>query len=37
MTYRLFFGKEEKNFGDLMKINPIKLPGFDVMIAGFPC
>lgn len=37
MTYRLFFGEEEKNFGDLMKINPIKLPSFDLMIAGFPC
>jgi DNA (cytosine-5)-methyltransferase 1 len=36
-TYRLFFGEEEKNFGDLMKIDPVELPDFDVMIAGFPC
>ena len=36
-TYRLFFGDEEKNYGDLMKINPNDLPDFDLMIAGFPC
>ena len=36
-TYRLFFGEEEKNYGDLMKINPNDLPDFDLMIAGFPC
>ncbi|MDO8555417.1 MAG: DNA (cytosine-5-)-methyltransferase [bacterium] len=36
-TYREFFGQEEKNFGDLMKINPNDLPNFDLMIAGFPC
>lgn len=36
-TYREFFGKEEKNHGDLMKINPDHLPNFDVMVAGFPC
>lgn len=36
-TYRLFFGEEEENFGDLMKINPTNLPDFDLMIAGFPC
>jgi DNA (cytosine-5)-methyltransferase 1 len=36
-TYRLFFGEEEKNFGDLMKIDPLELPDFDLMIAGFPC
>jgi DNA (cytosine-5)-methyltransferase 1 len=36
-TYRLFFGEHEKNFGDLMRINPIDLPDFDLMIAGFPC
>lgn len=36
-TYRLFFGNEETNFGDLMKNNPEKLPDFDLMIAGFPC
>lgn len=36
-TYREFFGDDEKNYGDLMKINPADLPDFDVMIAGFPC
>lgn len=36
-TYREFFGEEEKNYGDLMKINPKDLPDFDLMIAGFPC
>jgi DNA (cytosine-5)-methyltransferase 1 len=36
-TYRLFFGEDEKNYGDLMKINTQELPDFDVMIAGFPC
>ncbi|EKE21993.1 MAG: hypothetical protein ACD_7C00083G0006 [uncultured bacterium] len=36
-TYREFFGQEEKNHGDLMKINPTELPDFDLMIAGFPC
>ena len=36
-TYREFFGLEEKNHGDLMKIDPKNLPDFDLMIAGFPC
>ena len=36
-TYRKFFGQEEKNYGDLMKINSDDLPNFDLMIAGFPC
>ncbi|MFH1611905.1 MAG: DNA (cytosine-5-)-methyltransferase [bacterium] len=36
-TYRLFFGEDEQNYGDLMKIAPEKLPDFDLMIAGFPC
>lgn len=36
-TYREFFGKDEINYGDLTKINPSKLPDFDLMIAGFPC
>jgi len=36
-TYREFFGQEEKNYGDLMKINYNDLPDFDLMIAGFPC
>jgi DNA (cytosine-5)-methyltransferase 1 len=36
-TYRTFFGDEEKNFGDLTKINSTELPNFDFLIAGFPC
>jgi DNA (cytosine-5)-methyltransferase 1 len=36
-TYREFFGEDEKNHGDLTKINPNNLPDFDLMIAGFPC
>src|SRR3989338_10597484 len=36
-TYREFFGQEEKNFDDLMKIDANELPNFDLMIAGFPC
>ncbi len=36
-TYRLFFGEDEKNYWDLTKIDPEKLPDFDVMVWGFPC
>ena len=36
-TYRLFFGTEEKNYGDLMAIDTKTLPDFDVLIGGFPC
>ncbi|PIP24240.1 MAG: DNA (cytosine-5-)-methyltransferase [Candidatus Nealsonbacteria bacterium CG02_land_8_20_14_3_00_37_10] len=36
-TYREFFGENEPNYGNLMKINPKDLPDFDLMIAGFPC
>ena len=36
-TYREFFGEDEKNHGDLTKINTNDLPDFDLMIAGFPC
>jgi DNA (cytosine-5)-methyltransferase 1 len=36
-TYREFFGHDEKNYGDLMKIDPSVLPNFDIMVAGFPC
>jgi len=36
-TYRTYFGDAEKNFGDLMKINPKDLPNFDFMVGGFPC
>ncbi len=36
-TYRLFFDNNERNYGDLTKINPIELPDFDFLIGGFPC
>jgi len=36
-TYKHFFGENETNYGDLMKLNPNDLPDFDLMIAGFPC
>lgn len=36
-TYRLFFGEEEKNYGDLMCIDTKNLPDFDILIGGFPC
>ncbi len=36
-TYRLFFGEDEKNYGDLMSINTKELPDFDILIGGFPC
>lgn len=37
VTYRKFFGEKEINHGDLTKIDPQKLPDFEMMIAGFPC
>ena len=36
-TYREFFGNDETNYGNLMKIDSKDLPNFDLMIAGFPC
>lgn len=36
-TYKLFYGNDEENFGDLTKIIPTDLPDFDFLIAGFPC
>ncbi len=36
-TYREFFGDDEANYGNLMKIESKDLPDFDLMIAGFPC
>jgi DNA (cytosine-5)-methyltransferase 1 len=36
-TYKLFFGENLKNSGDLMKIDSDKLPDFDILLAGFPC
>ena len=37
ITYRKFFGEDEVNYGDLMKIDTSMLPDFEMMIAGFPC
>lgn len=37
VTYRDFFGQDEVNYGDLMKIKPDDLPDFDFMVGGFPC
>jgi DNA (cytosine-5)-methyltransferase 1 len=37
ITYKYFFGSDEKNFGDLMNINPNDLPDFVFMVGGFPC
>ena len=36
-TYKIFYGNEEKNWGDLTKINSKDLPDFDLLIGGFPC
>ena len=36
-TYKVFYGKDERNYGDLMKIDTSTLPDFDLMIGGFPC
>ena len=36
-TYKTFYGTEEKNYGDLTKINTDDLPDFDLLIGGFPC
>lgn len=36
-TYKTFFGKNEKNFGNLMDIKANSLPDFDILIGGFPC
>lgn len=36
-TYKTFYGNEEKNYGDLTKIDTNKLPNFDLLIGGFPC
>lgn len=36
-TYSILHGKEEKNYGDLTKINVDELPDFDLLIGGFPC
>lgn len=36
-TYKTFYGNEEKNYGDLTKIDVNQLPDFDLLIGGFPC
>lgn len=36
-TYRIFFGDNEQNFGDLMSIDVKELPNFEILIGGFPC
>lgn len=36
-TYSVLHGDNEQNFGDVMKIEPTKLPEFDLLLAGFPC
>lgn len=30
-------GKNIKNYGDITKINPNKIPDFDIFMGGFPC
>ncbi|MDE6848342.1 MAG: DNA (cytosine-5-)-methyltransferase, partial [Ruminococcus sp.] len=35
--YKIFYGNNEKNYGDLTKITPESLPDFDMLICGFPC
>lgn len=38
ITYKLMHSSnDERNFGNLKKINLVELPYFDVLIAGFPC
>ncbi|WP_052664020.1 DNA (cytosine-5-)-methyltransferase [Mycoplasmoides alvi] len=32
-----YLHNDKNNFGDITKIDPKKLPDFDLMIAGFPC
>lgn len=36
-TYRILYGKKEKNYGDLTKLAIEELPDFDLLIGGFPC
>lgn len=36
-TYRLFYDKDEKNYGDLTTLDIKELPDFDLLIGGFPC
>ena len=36
-TYRHNFGNEHLVECDIKKVNPAKIPDFDVLVAGFPC
>lgn len=36
-TYNILHGDDEQNFGDVMTIDPMNLPKFDILLAGFPC
>lgn len=36
-TYQLLHGTNDKNYGNLKKLNKDNLPDFDLLIAGFPC
>lgn len=35
--YGIFFGNQDKNYGNLTLINVEELPDFDMLICGFPC
>ena len=37
ITYRMNFGDEALVEGDIQEINTDDIPGFDVLVAGFPC
>ena len=36
-TYRYNFGPDHLVEGDIRSINPVDIPDFDVLVAGFPC
>lgn len=36
-TYRVLYGNNEKNYGDLTTLDIENLPDFDLLIGGFPC
>lgn len=36
-TYKVFYGDNEQNIGDLMAADISAMPDFDVMVGGFPC
>ncbi|MDY4446161.1 MAG: DNA (cytosine-5-)-methyltransferase [Campylobacter sp.] len=37
LSYILLFFNDERNFGDVTKIEAEKLPDFDILVGGFPC